>query len=406
MNDSKIIDLFLKLTSKTYPFGTEHLLEKMLPKGTKRDIYGNYYFKIGKNPRVIFASHLDTVSGSYTDVKHVFKESGQIVTTDGTTTLGADCKAGVTIMLNMIQQGVNGLYYFFVGEEVGCVGSNRVANNIEIFNSKNYDKVISFDRRGNESIITYQSKIRSCSDEFANAFIAEVQKKGMEMKFDTKGVRTDSFEFMKTIPECTNISVGYDKEHTFTESQDLEFLTKITNVACDIDWEKLPTKRNNLIEEKLPIEYTNNTHGSNGVSRNENGYVCRSGLYDDSLYGEEGMESIGNLVKRSSILNRNRNIPPIHSPHYDPLNMEHEDDEYDEDDDIRILENLEKDKENNPSDDTKFLAHRDFYINISFSLEEIKYIKDNLLFPEDSKEDENLLQSFNFLEQIKRENTY
>ena len=45
----------------------------------------------------------------------------------------------------------------------------------------------------------------------------------MKYKKDEGGVYTDSAEFTDIIPECTNISVGYYKEHTVNETQDIQY---------------------------------------------------------------------------------------------------------------------------------------------------------------------------------------
>ena len=42
-----IKNLFLKLTEYTIPFGYEHTLEHLLPKGVKKDSIGNYYIEKG-----------------------------------------------------------------------------------------------------------------------------------------------------------------------------------------------------------------------------------------------------------------------------------------------------------------------------------------------------------------------
>lgn len=246
MNSFKFIkDTFLTLTSKTYPYGTEDdLVLDMQKKGIfpkfEKDNFGNYFLKIGES-RTIFASHLDTACKDQVTVKHRISKQ-QIVTTDGTSILGADDKAGITILLWMIKHNIPGLYYFFIGEEVGCIGSGKLASTWEL--KDKYDRIISFDRRGTNSIITYQSSLRSCSDEFANALSKELNKtKNFFYKKDDGGVYTDSAEFMDQIPECTNISVGYLKEHTHTESQDLYHLNKLANACLNVNWESLPTKR-------------------------------------------------------------------------------------------------------------------------------------------------------------------
>lgn len=236
---------FLKLTSKTYPYGTEdELVEDMTRQGIfpnlEKDDWGNYLIKIGQS-RTIFTAHLDTACRDQSDVNH-FISKQQIVTTDGKTILGADDKAGVTILLWLIKNNIPGLYYFFIGEEVGCVGSSAasVYGQFKGF----YDRVISFDRRGTNSIITYQSSSRSCSDDFAKDLSTQLNKfSNLYYKPDDTGVYTDSAEFVGIVPECTNISVGYQSEHTFRESQDLYHLNKLALACLDVKWEELPTKR-------------------------------------------------------------------------------------------------------------------------------------------------------------------
>lgn len=237
-----VFETFLRLTSKTVPYGDEDVLMKevgkLFPDGLQKDVHGNYFYKVGDS-RTIFASHLDTVSSKYETVTHVF--DGDIIRTDGKTTLGADDKAGTTVMLWMIRNNVPGLYYFFVGEEVGCIGSGFVAAS-RMFKGK-YDRMISFDRRGTGSIITHQSCGRSCSDEFADDLCSELNKSGLEYTKDSGGVYTDSAEFVDEIPECTNVSVGYYQEHTTNEHQDIAHLTALAEACVLVDWENLTTKR-------------------------------------------------------------------------------------------------------------------------------------------------------------------
>lgn len=251
---------FLRLTSKTYPYGHEdELVEYMIksglfPKAIQKDVNGNYFCKIGTS-RTIFASHLDTACKDQVNISHVF--DGDIIKTDKTSILGADDKAGVTILLWMMKHNIPGSYYFFIGEEVGCIGSGLASKDTETF--KNYDRIISFDRRGTGSVITYQSMSRTCSDEFANALASEINKYGnnLSYKIDDTGVYTDSAEFTGVIPECTNLSVGYYNEHTTSENQDIKHLHNLALSCLCINWEELPTKRDPL---KTEFKSYNNYH--------------------------------------------------------------------------------------------------------------------------------------------------
>ena len=249
---------FLKLTRKTYPYGFEDQLVSYLPSGYFKDVHGNYYLQIGKS-KTAFTCHLDTACKTQVNVVHKFDKN--IISTDGKSILGADDKAGMTVLLYMIHNKVPGLYCFFIGEEVGCIGSGKACDD-EWF--KNYDRMVSFDRRGTKSVITFQSSKRCCSDDFAESLSKQFNKYSLSMDPDNTGVYTDSAEFTHVIPECTNISVGYYKEHTHLEHQDIDHLIKICMASVKIDWESLPVKRDpSKVEYK---SYSYGTYSSKGYS--------------------------------------------------------------------------------------------------------------------------------------------
>ncbi len=261
-----IKEKFLSLTQHTYPHGKEHELFDKLPQNLEMDDFGNLFIKIGESD-VMFTSHLDTATSAYTKVNHVI--DGNIIKTDGTSILGADDKAGVTVMLNMIEKQVPGLYYFFLGEEVGCVGSKKVAEKQKVEKIPYINKVISFDRRGTDSIITFQASSRCCSDKFGEELSKRLNEVESTFKYknDPTGVYTDSAQFVKIYPECTNISVGYYSEHTFSERQDIEHLAKLAEACTKIDWNTLPVER-----DPSKVEYS--SYGGYG----------RWGGWDDEYY--------------------------------------------------------------------------------------------------------------------------
>jgi hypothetical protein len=233
---------FLELTSKTYPHGTESEMFHMLGKGLEKDKHGNLFIKIGDSD-VMFTSHLDTATSQNTKVNHVVEKD--IIKTDGKSILGADDKAGVVVMLYMIEKLVPGLYYFFLGEEVGCVGSGKLAREMETNKIEGINKVVSFDRRGTNSVISHQSYQRCASDEFVKELAKMLNEADSSFKYapDDTGVLTDSFEFIGIYPECTNISVGYYSEHTHQERQDIKHLEKLAIACTKIDWASLPVAR-------------------------------------------------------------------------------------------------------------------------------------------------------------------
>lgn len=173
--------------------------------------------------------------------------------------MGADDKSGVTVMLYMIAHNIPGLYYFFVGEERGGIGSGKLA---AIFDTvpylKSIKRCISFDRRSYHSVITEQLGRKCCSNEFGTALCKEFNKSGLvKLSLDPTGIYTDSASFIDDIPECTNISVGYMHEHTGDEYQNITFLENLCKASLSVNWESLPTVRKVGIDQEIVKKYRN-----------------------------------------------------------------------------------------------------------------------------------------------------
>ena len=118
------------------------------------------------------------------------------------------------------------------------------------------DIMISFDRYGEESIITHQSGLRTASDEFAASLEFQLE---LGLKADPTGSYTDSNEFAHLISECTNVSVGYDRQHTSKEYQDIYYLLDLMDALRFVEWDNLVVARDPTIEVMKPTttEYDN-----------------------------------------------------------------------------------------------------------------------------------------------------
>uniref|UniRef100_A0AB74UPB3 Peptidase n=1 Tax=Klebsiella phage Hope TaxID=3350564 RepID=A0AB74UPB3_9CAUD len=215
-----------------------------------RDAHGNYFVLIGDSEQsdVAFTSHLDTVArpGSaapdiaITNKGVMFLRNPQVADC-----LGADCGAGIYLMLEMIKRGVHGRYCFFVDEEVGCEGSAASAKDDTGFWT-GVKAMISFDRRG-DGIITHQRYQRCCSDTFAKELAARLGRTEAHLQ---KGVYTDSAEFVSIIPECTNVGVGYMHEHTPDEVLDLNILGQVLERVLQAGtFKHLPIERDPKVVE-------------------------------------------------------------------------------------------------------------------------------------------------------------
>lgn len=256
-NPKDVKQTFISLVTETYPHGHEEGVLEFLPKDLEKDKYGNYYKIIG-NGNTIFTCHLDTASREKEKiiVCEYEKDGSNFLASDGNTILGADDKAGVTILLYMMAHNVPGVYWFFIGEERGGIGSGKVANDLNEYPfMTGKQKMISFDRRNYYSVITEQAGSTCCSDEFGLSLCEELNKSGMALKLDPTGVFTDSANFVDDIGECTNVSVGYFNEHTHSEIQNITYLELLAKSCVEADWNKLTIKRTNGFDDALSKKY-------------------------------------------------------------------------------------------------------------------------------------------------------
>lgn len=233
----------------------------------KPDSHGNYILQLGDSP-ICFTAHHDTVHTK--DGFQIVTVSGDIVTTSDkdSNCLGADCTTGIWLILGMIEAGVAGTYVIHAAEESGCVGSRALVDDSPLW-LESIQAVISFDRMGQESIITHQCGMRTASDAFA---VSLSQALNMPMlRPDPTGVYTDSESYAHIIPECTNVSVGYLKQHTSKESQDLFFADSLLESLIKANWQSLVIERNPLDYDTEDSLYW---HGfDRGITRKETDHL-------------------------------------------------------------------------------------------------------------------------------------
>jgi len=193
-----------------------------------------------ENAPVLWSGHVDTMHKPDAPAKQsiVYDEGcGMIYKDDKVMPLGADNGAGVWLMLEMLDAGVPGTYLFHRGEERGGIGSSGMAKKYDIF-LKQFKYAIAFDRRGTGDVITEQMCGVCCSDEFALALAAllntNVSNVSMGYKPDDTGSFTDTANYIGIIPECTNVSVGYDNEHTPNETLDVWHLMQLRDAVIAV----------------------------------------------------------------------------------------------------------------------------------------------------------------------------
>lgn len=206
--------------------------------GMAKDNYGNRYIRVGESS-TLFSCHTDTQHRKTGKQKILVDQESGIIFKDDKEPLGADDCTGAYIMLHMIEHGVPGLYVFHRDEEIGGKGSKWIAANDPSL-LLGIERAIAFDRRNDTDVITHQGGQRCCSDAFASALSLAL---GKEYRADNTGLFTDTANYTDLVAECTNISVGYEFEHTPDEYQQLAVLDHLLSVVTTIEWDKLPVAR-------------------------------------------------------------------------------------------------------------------------------------------------------------------
>lgn len=205
------------------------------------DDFGNIHVPVGRST-TLFSSHIDTMHqgdgiNPYKVIFDTDEPSKCLRYRALAECLGADCAAGVALMVSMIHARVPGYYVFHDGEEQGCLGSRFLAQ--EVLFLKQFRRAIAFDRRGSKSVITHQSGIETASNRFATDLALEFLQHGLHLEPNDRGATTDVFHYRDLIPECTNVSVGYHFAHTPKEWLDLVYLEKMAAACAKVQWEKL-----------------------------------------------------------------------------------------------------------------------------------------------------------------------
>ena len=266
------------------------------------DACGNLHvdYRTESRHRTLFVAHVDTV--------HRVEGKNNITMTDKKwlacgAPLGADDGAGIALLMHMMHEGVNGYYIFTQGEEVGGVGAKYLAKNYPTLLA-DFDRAIAFDRRGIDSVITHQGWTRCCSDAFAEALSNALNVDGrtdvMMYSPDDSGVYTDTAEFTSIIPECTNISVGYDREHSEFESLDLVHYEQLSKQVLLIDWDGLPTSRNpKIVESKWDQEdYVYGAYTYNWDKTTDNSFNFKG---NPTTYAEYFMQDVQDALLDAQI---------------------------------------------------------------------------------------------------------
>lgn len=234
------------------------LAKRLAKMGVKHTLKaGNMVIEIPRSDKtpaaVLFSCHIDTVhrlckgepakQNPLYDAQfgHIFLDQKD---PSSGNCLGADDGVGVWIMLRMIEARVPGAYVFHRGEECGGIGSSAMASQESSW-LKRFKLAVAFDRPNNYEVIITQGGQECASRGFGEALAEALTTAGngcLKYEVSTRGVFTDTKNYRRLIPECVNIGVGYQDQHSKDEFLDYGHAFALMNACLKVDWAALEGK--------------------------------------------------------------------------------------------------------------------------------------------------------------------
>ena len=162
----------------------------------------DYVYAIGDIP-ITLVAHVDTVFKERPEDVFYDRVKNVLWSPQG---LGADDRAGVFAIINIVKSGLRPHIIFTTGEEMGGLGA-RVLTYIEPKPFAEMKYIIQLDRRGKDDCIFYE-----CDN---IKFIEYIESFGFHEEY---GSFSDISELCPTWKIAgVNLSIGYENEHSFIE---------------------------------------------------------------------------------------------------------------------------------------------------------------------------------------------
>lgn len=232
----------------------------------KVEITNDYIVAIGNIP-IALAAHIDIVHPESSQ-KELFYDTtkGVLWSPNG---LGADDRAGIFIILEILKKGYRPTIIFTTGEERGGIGATQlIKKHPAKITELNY--IIELDRRGSTDCVFYECE----NPEFEKY----IEKFGFITQW---GTYTDICEICpKWGMAGVNLSVGYEHEHTYSEILRVSWLKSTMNKVIKM----LEDINNSKFFKYIPgnkWDWYSNYYGSS-YSFDKYQYRCKScqGIFD------------------------------------------------------------------------------------------------------------------------------
>lgn len=221
--DYKLFKQLVSLTQFELHQALKELIIKYYPNNIITD---DYIIGMGEIPIALIA-HLDTVF-KYPATEIYYDPQARVIwSPDG---LGADDRAGVFAIIKILQDNLRPSIIFTTNEEMGGLGAKKLASTPCPIPDLRF--LIELDRRGKNDCVFYQ-----CAN---TAFETFVQSFGFRKQM---GSFSDISFLMPKWNICgTNLSVGYNYEHSYSEILNTSYLYKTIDKVKNI-----------LRQEEIPI---------------------------------------------------------------------------------------------------------------------------------------------------------
>lgn len=189
----------------------------------------DYIVAVGNIP-IALVAHMDTVFKKPVTNLYYDKDKGVLWSPEG---LGADDRAGIFIMIKLIQEGLRPSIILTCDEEKGGVGAAVLAQ--EDCPIPNLKYMIQLDRRGACDCVFYEC--------YNKDFFQYVSSFGFREAY---GTFSDISFLMPEWEICgVNLSVGYEDEHSFSETLHISHM-----------FDTIRKVKNMLLEKEIPdFEY-------------------------------------------------------------------------------------------------------------------------------------------------------
>lgn len=229
-----------------------HLRQTLVDYGYQVEAGAEFLYAPGSIP-VMLVAHVDTVFSI--PPKDIFYDSEKTVlwSPQG---LGADDRAGVAAILEILRRGFRPHILFTDGEESGCTGAMEAITAMPKMRTKDVGYIVELDRKGSNDAVFY-----GCA---SKKFIGYILEFGFRKE---QGIYTDMCILCPSWGiSGVNLSTGSYDSHTKTEWLNLtEWLTTVNKVAGML-------RRNR--KEKFPVSVNpNSSAGLFGLSGLNKGLV-------------------------------------------------------------------------------------------------------------------------------------